>query len=345
MLMLNRLIPLVSALLISVSSAEGAQLYMSAGKTVYLFSQTGVKVASAPIDASNFSAQGLAQGPDGRIYVAVNAGNHRVDSFSADLSSHTTGYVTNGQAGLFIPIGISFGPDDNLYVADNNPNRIERFFGPLSGTPGANAPLGANPGARWATVTAPVDVEFTPDGTLYASAATGANGTIYRFDSITGAPTAVATDLIAGSAVDGIAINAAGTQLFVRESGQVLKYAINLDHSLTKDLGFSISYPTGGGAGLGPYPGITFGPDGFLYAPTRTINGNPNPANNADFVLRINPSTGATTAFITGNVNTFTDAQNPTYLLWVPEPGGFTLAGLAIAPLSLFLRRQWRKRS
>jgi len=327
-------------LLAGAAPSSAAELYMSAGKTVYRFDGLGTKIGSAAVDASNFAAQGLDIGPDGRLYTAINAGSHRVDSFSLDLSSHITGFVGNGQAGLFIPIGISFGPDDNLYVADNNPNRIERFFGPLAGTPGGDDPLGANPGARWATVTSPVDVEFTPDGTLYATAATGTNGTIYRFDSTTGVATAVATDLQAGASIDGLAINASGTALFARDTGRVFKYTINPDHSLTRDLGYSVSYSAGGAGILGSaFPGLAFGPDGFLYATTRTLNGGP--LSDADFVVRIDPNTGLATTFVHGNVNTFTDTQNPTFLVWVPEPG--TLASATLGLIG-FLACAWRLR-
>jgi hypothetical protein len=44
------------------------------------------------------------------------------------------------------------------------------------------------------------------------------------------------------------------------------------------------------------------------------------PSFNTDYVMRIDPTTGATVPFIRGDFNTFTSAQNPQFLRFAPAP-------------------------
>jgi glucose/arabinose dehydrogenase len=271
----------------------------------------------------------------------VSNGVNRVDSFSLNLTNHVTGFVANGQAGLGLPSGTAYGPDGNLYVAGRNNSSVDRFLGPLSLNPGGNDPSTGNSGATWSSNSvAPAGLAVTPDGTFYDSDQTG-NGTIYRFDSTTGVGTVAATNIFSGSTGQ-IAINSAGTSLFVRDAGKIFDFTINPDHSLTS-VSFSLTYAAGSND-LGSFAGLTFGPDGFLYAATRTPNGNSNPNLNTDYVVRVDPSTGVATTFA-ANVQNLGGGQNPTYLLFtsVPEPGSLTIAatGAAIG-LCLWIRRRRR---
>ena len=305
--------------------ASGAELYISAGKTIYDFNSSGQLANSADVDTINYTAEGLTVGPDNRLYAAIAFGNHRVDSFDLNLGSHFTGYVTNGQGGIFVPLGDAFGPDGNLYVASNYTNSIDRFYGPSAAVPGSNNPSPSNSGATWSSaLTGPVGVAFTPDGTLYASSQNG-TGAIYTFNPTTGAAVSVATSL-GSSNVGQIAINAAGTALYVRDNNQILEFTIKPDHTLIALGALPLSYADA--ATLDSSYGLALGPDGFLYATTRSINGSLNPANNGDFVLKINPITGASVPFVQGNINGLTSAQNPAFLVFapVPEPGTFALA-------------------
>jgi hypothetical protein len=151
--------------------------------------------------------------------------------------------------------------------------------------------------------------------------------------------TIVATNIFSGS-IGQLTINAAGTSLFVRDVGKIFEFTINPDHSLTS-VPFSVTYPAGAND-LGPFAGLTFGPDGMLYAATRTANGNPNPNFDADYVVRVNPSTGVATTFAAANIN-LGGGQNPTFLLFtsVPEPGSLTIGvvGAAIG-LCMWIKRR-----
>jgi hypothetical protein len=109
-------------------------------------------------------------------------------------------FVASGSGGLDSPTGLSFGPDGNLYVANDaptNPN-VLRFQGPSGPAPGAF--LGTFVPAGSGGLQMPLEAIFGPDGNgdgrldLYVSDATfegsslsGKKGTVKRYDGVTGA--------------------------------------------------------------------------------------------------------------------------------------------------------------
>src|SRR5262249_30139260 len=127
----------------------------------------------------------------------------------------------------------------------------------------------------------------------------------------------------------------------VRDNGQVREFTINGDHSLSP-----VPFSAGTTQLDGSY-GLAFGPDGFLYATTRMLNGSLDPNHDADYVLRIDPISGVTSAYITGGMNTLTDAQNPQFLRFapVPEPGTLTLAAIGCCVLGWCARRRLKRRA
>lgn len=295
-------------------------LYMGAGSSVFeINAQVGGQVITSASIGVGPNPEGMAIGPDNRLYVVAAGGTARVDSFALDLSGHVTGFVSDFSGGLFVPQGLAFGPvDKNLYVGATG--AAYRYFGPNSATPGGNDPSGNN-GQAWSSpVGSLIGVANTPDGWIYGSTGDG-NGTIYAFNPLNGAATIEATNL--GSNMEGIAIDPSGTALFARYKGadEVFKFLINPDHSLTNVPLFISDYQPA--TGLGQYQGLAVGPDGAVYATTRTSNGV-----DADFVVRIDPNTGHATTFIHGNINSFTGGGNPTFLIFappVPEPSTLAL--------------------
>jgi hypothetical protein len=155
---------LTVALSLFAANSEAAQLYMSAGNSVYEFNSSGQLITSAS-DPNNVLFQGSVVGPDNRLYVGVSNGVSRVDSFSLDLSNHVTGFVANNQAGIALPLGTAFLPDGNLYVAARNSSTVDRFVGPgsISPPPGSNDPSSGHTGATWSTSSiAPAGLAVAP---------------------------------------------------------------------------------------------------------------------------------------------------------------------------------------
>ena len=148
-------------------------------------------------------------GPSGR-------GPHNLDLYVTDEDGHdvkrydgTTGaflgvFVAAGTGLISDPLGLTFGPDGNLYVADFGIGAILRFQGPSGSTPGAPMPSAGNSGAVFVApgsgglLARPLGVIFGPDGNgdgdqdVYVSNITftgfyGKNGNVKRYDGLTGA--------------------------------------------------------------------------------------------------------------------------------------------------------------
>jgi sugar lactone lactonase YvrE len=146
-------------------------------------------------------------GPSGR-------GPHNLDLYVTDEDGHNVkryNGTTGAFEGVFVPasssisdpLGLTFGPDGNLYVADFGIGAILRFQGPSGTTPGAPMPSAGNSGAVFVAPASggllrPLGVIFGPDGNgdghhdMYVSNITftgkyGKNGSVKRYDGLTGA--------------------------------------------------------------------------------------------------------------------------------------------------------------
>ena len=105
--------------------------------------------------ASVSSAEDIAIGPDGNVYVAsLNGG---VLAFDSTTGASLGTFVSVGSGGLTSAAGIEFGPDGNLYVADQDGDAIRRYDG--------------NTGAyiddyTTTSIDGPAYMMFTPDHTV-----------------------------------------------------------------------------------------------------------------------------------------------------------------------------------
>src|SRR5262245_46227455 len=93
-----------------------------------------------------------------------------------DQAGNPTGAFASG-GGLVNPVGLTYGPDGNLYVASGNTNQVLRFDG------STGAPLGVF--AQGNGLTAPRNLCFGPDGHMYVCS--GGNARVLRFDGASGA--------------------------------------------------------------------------------------------------------------------------------------------------------------
>jgi protocatechuate 3,4-dioxygenase beta subunit len=120
-------------------------------------------------------------GPDGFLYVGyLNQGNvRRISPGGADL-----GNFLSTLPGIASIAAVTFGGDGSIFVIDDAAQRIVRFHGPLSPTPGQ--PIGTSPYTFISSRAR--DIATGPDGNLYllVVSASGAHS-IVRYDSTTGA--------------------------------------------------------------------------------------------------------------------------------------------------------------
>ena len=127
---------------------------------------------SSPID--------VMLGPDGSLYIA-DRGNQRVRRVGPDgiittvAGTGTRGFSGDGglatAASLNAPSGIALGPDGSLYIADQSNHRVRRvrpdgIITTVAGT-GTQGFSGDGGLATAASLSAPIGVALSPDGSLY----------------------------------------------------------------------------------------------------------------------------------------------------------------------------------
>jgi DNA-binding beta-propeller fold protein YncE len=111
---------------------------------------------------------------DGFAYVSsYDYSGGVVNRYNAMTGAFVDTFVAKGSGGLGPAHGLAFGPDGNLYVADNLRDRVLRF----DGTTGAF--VGAIDSGH------PTGLTFGPDGNLYVS--DGDHGRVLKHDGATGA--------------------------------------------------------------------------------------------------------------------------------------------------------------
>src|SRR6185369_3679293 len=157
----------------------------------------------AATDRGLYQPRGLVIGPDGNVYVAASLDDHsgyqpgRVLRFNGQTGAPMPAagqvgaeFVPLGSGGLKSPVGLVFGPDNNLYVSGTE-SGVLRF----DGSTGAPLPASGKSGADFAPsvdshLKYPRGLAFGPDGNLYVGAWDGTNellsSSIVRVDGRSG---------------------------------------------------------------------------------------------------------------------------------------------------------------
>ena len=143
--------------------------------------ETGALLKTLFKSGSPGQVQGLTLGPDGAIYGSFFDSGPNTDGQVLRIPQpgvKAEVFVPVGSGGMFSPSGLTFGPDNNLYVVNNRgflPHNVLRF----DGRTGAFIDVFAT------GLSVPQDVIFGPDGNLYVS--DGVANSVRRFDGRTGA--------------------------------------------------------------------------------------------------------------------------------------------------------------
>ena len=230
------------------------------GQILEFDSRSGDFVGVLAASQGSSQIQGLTRGPDGNLYgsylslCALGCTDGRVLRILADGTVET--FVTPGSGGLYSPLGLTFGPDGNLYVT-NNLGDVLRY----NGTTGAFLDVFAT------GLAVPQDLAFGPNGNLYVS--NGVGDSISAFDGVTGASLGffVAPGAYGLDAPIGIAFGRS-EDLYVASfpSNTIFRFAGGSGALVSV---FDLPYQDG----LDTLLDLAFGPDRNLYASIRLSSG------------------------------------------------------------------------
>jgi streptogramin lyase len=184
-------------------------------------------------------------------YILVSS-QHTDEIRRYDLATGNFVDVFASGGGLSQPIGLTWGPDGNLYVASFGTNAVLRY----DGNSGAFLDVFAS---SYGALINPQGITFGPDGDLYVSNNNPMGNDILRFDGHTGADlhAFVAPGVGGLQTPNGLGFGPDG-DLYVASqgTGQVLRYDGKTGAFI------------GAFAAVGAPTGLTFAPDGSLFVAT-----------------------------------------------------------------------------
>jgi 6-phosphogluconolactonase (cycloisomerase 2 family) len=228
---------------------------------------TGSEVASV---SNGFTVAGPAN-----IFVTDDS-NSSVLEYDANGAFIRT-FVSPGSGGLNVPIGITFGPDRNLYLSYGaciGPTGILRYDGQTGAFLGAFVPSTSNGGALCLA-----SIVFGPNGNLFADDVLAGN--VKEYDGTTGAFIKVfANTSVAPTPLD---------PLFGPDGNLYVGGATDVEEFNGTTGAFIRSFPQGLGTAANQPAALAFGPDGNLYVGTL----GPCCPEVMGEILRYNPTTGA----------------------------------------------------
>lgn len=142
--------------------------------------RTGAFIDTFISDKELDFAEDLAFGVDGNFYlsssISTNQSRNKVVRYDGKTGTKIDDFVAPGSGGIFGPVGIGFGYDNNLYVANVFDGKVLRY----NGQTGAfiDTFITGNAGDRFA------DFTFAADGNLYI--ANPGTNSVSRYNGTTG---------------------------------------------------------------------------------------------------------------------------------------------------------------
>lgn len=131
---------------------------LSQGKVMKFSRSTGALLGTFVADSQLGSAEGIAIGPDGNLYVAANNNIPGIYKYNGQTGAFLGVFATG--AGISSPEGIAFSPSGELFVANFGGGNIARFRGSDGAFLGSFTSAGQNE---------PNDIVFDNAGSLYVS--------------------------------------------------------------------------------------------------------------------------------------------------------------------------------
>jgi DNA-binding beta-propeller fold protein YncE len=200
---------------------------------------------------------------NGDLFV-VSRSTNTIDRYDAATgaplpAAGLAGAVFASGNGLSDPIGIGFGPDGNLYVANYSPNTVVRFDGTTGAGLGTFVPSGSG------GLTGATGLAFGPDGNLYVSSRD--SNQVMRYSGTTGAPLPSAGNRGAVFAQGG-GLNGPDDLTFGPDGRLYVSSQFNNEViAFNGATGAPAAAPfvSAGSGGLSQPLGVRFGPDGAFY--------------------------------------------------------------------------------
>ena len=283
-------------------------LYAAINDQLYTINTTNgvaTEVSTNVVDIGYSSVSGLAfQSPQAPSRLE-GVSFFKNQLFSVDPTSGA-GMLIGSLGGTISPYGIAT-YSNNMYTFDPNNDRI-LIVNPNTGMTGAPIDIGVT------NIVGEGDLAFRSDGVGFLASALTADGSmandLYTFDVNTGSSSLVGTT---EESIDALAFDTNNT-LYALGQNDVNLYTVNQENgamTMVGPLGVAMSSPFGG---------MTFGPDGTLYA---AIN---------DQLYTIDKTSGEASVVSTNvvdfgfsSVSGLAFAPSPVQLTIIKEAGGYTL--------------------
>ena len=327
--LVRRSFAILAALLILLAlgtsaTAGPAALYVTDGDFVHAFDATSGAPLAGFTNVSLLFAGGVAVGPDGNLYVATSnpapGSVYRYDAATGAQIGSDPFVTYNGQNDghdVIIPAGMHFGPDGNLYIADEGTSDIHVYdsSGNSLGTIEGDSVVQPTDLAFDTTRGQPAGNVFTPTGaTANVLVSTGLGNNFADFTAPTAGGLANPTSLAFGP----------DHELYVLDIGNGAPMVARFTAAGAFDT--TVVSFTGNNFFQPAY--IAFGPDGNFYLSGQDL------LSGDGEIQRY-----ATDGTFLGNF--ITGLGSPTFMAFsVPEPATGSLAALALASLIACSRRR-----